>query len=679
MVIRKHPPSLTKQVRSSDMSQRKKSRVSKENASQRGVGKGCAPEAAWLAYTMPALVFVLTLFSFLPSLQNGFVNRDDIANFLDNPHYRGLGWNHLRWMFTTFYLFNYRPLTWVTFGADYLLWGMDPFGYHLTSLVLHALNALVFYFIALRLLSLSIPGPRSPFATILKIAAGFSALLFSVHPMRVQTVAWTSARNHLLSSLFFLCAVLCYLRANSDVTSPVKRLRWLAAAWIVYGLSILSQPSGVMLPLIFLLLDAYPLKRLGGGQGKWFGQAARRIWWEKIPFLFLALLAGSIGLFVKQGDAFEEFGALRRLALTLYGLASYGWRTVVPIGLSLIYEVPGNFKAWEWPFLLSASTVLTISVVLFRVRRRWPAGLACWIYYILILIPYVGALVPVLTGSFQTVTLNKLEVSSDRYSYLACLSWAVLSGAGVVYLWQLWQSRQRSVGSFFIACLPLVVIVATLMGLTWKQTRVWHDSESLWRQILKVNPTSSIAYNNIGNSLLTRGETREAVAFYRNALAIDPNYADAHFDLATAFIQIGDLTGAIDEFRAGLAFDPKNPKAHYYLGRAYATRGQLKEAITQFRESLTLAPEQGEVYYDLGTAFAMQGNLDEAADQFRRLIALQPDRAQAHLGLGRVLAAQGRLRDATEEFREAVRIEPESTEARLSLSEVLDMQNKKRP
>ena len=431
-----------------------------------------------------------------------------------------------------------------------------------------------------------------------------------------------------------------------------------------------------MLPLVLMLLDIYPLKRLGNSREKWFGPAAQRIWWEKIPFLVFALAAGLIGLFVKQGVAFEEFGTLHRLALALYGLASYGWKTVMPLGLSPIYEVRGNFNPFEWRFLLSGSAILAVSIVLLALRNRWPAGLASWIYYTLILLPYVGVLVPVLTGSGQTVTLNELEVGADRYSYLACLPWALLSGAGVVYAWRFWLSHRIGVGRNFVACAPLAVIVVTLMGLTWKQTRVWHDSESLWRQILEVNPTSSIAYNNIGNSLLTRGEIKEALGFYRTALEIDPNYADAHFDLATAFIQMGEFQAAIEEFRKGLTFDPENPKAHYYLGRAHAKRGQIEEAISQFRKSLALAPGQSVVHYDLGTAFAMQGHLDGATDHFRRAIALHPDYAQAHFSLGRVLAAQGRLQEAIEEFQQAVRFQPDFAEAHRSLSQALALQGK---
>jgi len=658
------------------MSKKKRSRIQNGSVRQQTIAESHISAAA-LPYAMPVLVFILTVLPFVPSLQNGFVNRDDVANFLDNPYYRGLGWNQLRWMFTTFYVFNYRPLTWVTFGGDYLLWGMNPFGYHLTSLLLHALNALVFYFLALRLLSLTLSAPAASADKILRVAAGFSALIFSIHPLRVQSVAWLSARNHLLSSLFFLWTILCYLRATTDATNSSQRLRWMIAAIILYGLSLLSQPSGIMLPLILWLLDVYPLKRLGHGRGKWFGQAARRIWWEKIPFLVLAFVAGLVGLFVKQGVAFEELGALHRLALALYGLASYGWKTVIPLGLSPIYEVRGNFNPWEWRFLLSGTAVLAFSIVLFAVRHRWPAGLASWIYYALILIPYVGVLVPVLTGSVQTVTLNELEVGADRYSYLACLPWAVLSGAGIVYGWRLWLSQRGGFGAFFLACTPLAAIVVVLMGLTWKQTQVWHDSESLWRQILKANPTSSIAYNNIGNSLLMRGESKEAIGFYRKALEIDPNYADAHFDLATALIQIGELQAAIEQFHAGLVFDPKNPKAHYYLGRGYAKRGQMEEAITQFRESLALAPTQSVVHYDLGTALAMEGHLDEAADHFRQAIVLDADYGEPHHSLGRILGAQGRLQEATEEFQKAVHLRPDFAEAHLSLSQALAMQGKR--
>lgn len=165
----------------------------------------------WVRLLVPVLIALITFAAFLPTLQNQFVNWDDAENFLDNPHYRGLGWTHLRWMWTT-HLGHYIPLTWMTLGLDYLLWGMNPFGYHLTSLLLHAANAVVFFFVVRRILTLALPSP-SERRHALAVAAGVAALLFAIHPLRVESVAWVTERRDVLSGLFYLLTILMYLRA----------------------------------------------------------------------------------------------------------------------------------------------------------------------------------------------------------------------------------------------------------------------------------------------------------------------------------------------------------------------------------------------------------------------------------------------------------------------------------
>src|SRR5713101_4243176 len=169
------------------------------------------PAKGWGSWLVPVLIALVTFAAFLPTLQNQFVKWDDDKNFLDNPHYRGLGWTHLRWMWTT-HLGHYIPLTWMTLGLDYLLWGINPFGYHLTSLLLHAANAVVFFFVVRRILTLALPNPsaRGP---ALAVSAGFAALVFAIHPLRVESVAWVTERRDVLSGLFYLLAILVYLRA----------------------------------------------------------------------------------------------------------------------------------------------------------------------------------------------------------------------------------------------------------------------------------------------------------------------------------------------------------------------------------------------------------------------------------------------------------------------------------
>src|SRR4029077_18998051 len=377
----------------------------------------------WLALTVAVVTFAI----FVPALRNEFVRWDDFDLLGQNPHYRGLGWSELGWMFTTFHTGHYQPLSWITFAVDYLIWGMEPLGYHLTNLVLHAANAALFYFLSLRLLSLAL-SIHYPSADLrLKTAAGFAAFFFAIHPLRVESVAWATERRDVLSGLFFLATILCYLQAMTYSNDPSHHARWRNKALIVYGLSLLSKASGVTLPVVLLVLDVYPLRRLGGGPGMWLGPLARRVWWEKVPFFLLAAGAAVIAPLAQSESGasgaladLRVHGVAARLAQSLYGLAFYLWKTILPTDLSPLYEVPRNLDpfAWPffWPFLLSGAIVVALTIGLFVLRRRWPAGLASWICYVAILAPVLG------------FVQNGAQMVADRYSYLSCLAWAILLG-----------------------------------------------------------------------------------------------------------------------------------------------------------------------------------------------------------------------------------------------------------
>src|SRR5213596_1562525 len=233
----------------------------------------------------PCADSLVTFIAFLPTLRNQFVDWDDFKNFLDNPYYRGLAWTQLRWMWTT-HLGHYIPLTWMTFGLDYLLWGMNPLGYHLTNLLLHAANAVVFFFVVRRILTLALPSP-SEHGYALAVSSGVAALVFAIHPLRVESVAWVTERRDVLSGLFYLVAILLYLRA-CERGARGRGWYWLSVA--VFGCALLSKSMVVNLPVVLLILDVYPLRRLGGALG-WWSARARRVYVEKIPFVLLAAAA----------------------------------------------------------------------------------------------------------------------------------------------------------------------------------------------------------------------------------------------------------------------------------------------------------------------------------------------------------------------------------------------------
>src|SRR6267378_1919037 len=249
----------------------------------------------WISHlAVPAVLALVSFVVFVPALEGGFLNWDDDQNFVDNPNYRGLGVSQLRWMFTTFLMGHYIPLTWMTLGLDYVVWGMNPVGYHLTNLLLHAANAVLFYFMALRLLRASVPGGYADGSWALTLGSGFATLLFAVHPLRAESVAWITERRDVLSGLFYLAAVVAYLRyCDGAVPEGSRTRKWYWASLGLFVLALLSKAMAVTLPVILLTLDVYPLRRLGGGR-PW--ATSRAVVTEKLPFFVLSLAAGVIAL-----------------------------------------------------------------------------------------------------------------------------------------------------------------------------------------------------------------------------------------------------------------------------------------------------------------------------------------------------------------------------------------------
>src|SRR5437667_8719796 len=337
----------------------------------------------WHRWLVPVLIALVTFAAFLPTLQNQFVNWDDDDNFLGNPHYRGLTWTHLRWMWTT-HLGHYIPLTWLTFGLDYVLWGMNPVGYHLTSLALHMTSSVVFYAIGVRLFAAARLAPGDGVAG--KLGAAVAASLFAVHPLRVESVAWATERRDVLCGLFFLLAVLAYLRACDTPAGEGRWRRWYWAALGLGALALLSKSMAVTLPLVLLVLDVYPLGRLGGDRGGWSGPAARWVWAEKLPFVALSAGASAMALLalehVKGIKPIAALGVGDRVAISVYSLAFYLWKMGAPLNLSPLYELPERIEPLSRPYLGAAAVVAAVSAAALLLRRRWPALAPVWVGYV---------------------------------------------------------------------------------------------------------------------------------------------------------------------------------------------------------------------------------------------------------------------------------------------------------
>src|SRR5437899_802029 len=580
----------------------------------------------WVSWLIPVLIVLVTSAAFLPALQNQFLRWDDHRNFLENPHYRGLGWTQLRWMWTT-HLGHYIPLTWMTLGLDCLLWGMNPVGYPLTSLLLHAANAVVFFFVVRRLLTRALPGP-SERGHALAVAAGVAALVFAIHPLRVESVAWATERRDVLSGLFYLLTILVYLR---DRERGERGGGWYWVSVAVFVCALLSKSMVVNLPVVLLILDVYPLRRLGGSIG-WWSAPARRVYGEKIPFVLLAAAASAIAVMaqssVHAAVSLAQLSALDRLAVAAYGLSFYLWKTIVPLNLSPLYELRPPVNPGATPFILSYGVILAISAIVLALRRRVPGLLAAWVVYVVVLLPVIG------------IVQSGPQIAADRYTYLAGLGWAILAGAGLLSCWQ------TSPAPLPIAGVAICVVVG-LGVLTWNQAQVWRDSERLWTHALALDSQSSIAENNLGVVRADQHKLAEAIEHYQRALQRRPDNADAHINLGNALAQQGQLTEAVEHYRQALKIKPDLGNAVSYLGSALARQGKLAEASEHFQQALQITPDNADVHYNLGMALARQGKPAEAGEHFREALRINPNDADAHYNWCNALAQHGKPADAS--------------------------------
>jgi tetratricopeptide (TPR) repeat protein len=599
-------------------------------------------------------VALASAFVFLPALRNGFVLWDDDRMFIENQHFRGLGWRQLQWMLTTFHIGHYMPVTWLSFGLDYLLWGMSPVGYHATNVLLHGANAALVYLVALRLLA-RVMAPTGEATAALRAGAAVAALLFGLHPLRAESVAWATERRDVLSALFYLLAVWCYLRARDgrrpeDGPEP----RWYGACLGSFILALLAKSMAVSLPVVLLVLDAYPLRRWLSRQvdgGARLGPTTRRVWLEKVPFVLLALAAGVIAWYALAASGNARMVAdvtwRGRAAMAVYGLAFYLWKTALPVGLSPLYERYGLIETLAVPVVSSALVVVLLTTLAIAWRRRWPALVAIWVSYVAILLPVLG-IVP-----------NGHQVAADRYTYLACLGWALLAGAAVVRGLE-WRGRLPfGLRAPALVTGVAVVALATLGTLSWDQTRVWRDSESLWTHALALDPRSAVAYNNLGAVRSGQRRSEEALALFQTAATLKPDYAAAHFNWGHAVADRGRLDEAIGHFQDAVRLDPRYAPPHNDWGLALVRLGRPAEAVEHFGEALRLNPDFATAESNWGLALLGQGRSAEAKARFARAIALDPGHAEAHYNLGYALAGEGRFAEAIEHFETAVRFRPD--------------------
>ena len=592
-----------------------------------------------MTWGVPALIALLTIVAFLPSLSNGFVTWDDDKNFLNNPHYRGLGPSNLGWMWTTFRLGHYVPLSWMTLGMDYVAWGMNPFGYHLTSLLLHAADAVVLWFLARNLLRLSVRGAYD--ASALDGAAACAALAFALHPLRVESVAWVTERRDVLSLLFYLLSVAAYLRF-AEHPHRGRRSYWMSV--VLFACALLSKATSMTLPAVLLILNTYPLRRVGGARG-WLGADARRVYFELLPFAVLS--SASIALSIVALEPPAQLPLPGKIAVSAYSYAFYLWKTFVPAGLSPLYQMPQSVEPLRAMFLVSYMVVAAVAALAWTMRKRHPGVTAALAAFTVIVLPMLG------------VVQNGPQIAADRYTYHAAPALALLAGAAVLV------AARRQLAMSVVGALLLVLGVRT-----WQQTRVWHDSDTLWTHALAIDPSSSIALSSRARSLLAQNRVDDAYELSARAVALVPGDAEAHNALGVALARQGKFVEAVGEYRQALALAPRySDEPHNNWGVVRAQQGDLDGAIEQYSAAIAVNPENADAQVNWGNALVRLDRPDDAIAHYAAALAIRPDHADAHLNWGVALARQSKFAEAIEHFRRALAIDPSHAEARQYLEQ----------
>lgn len=571
----------------------------------------------------------LAIIAFAPAALNRFVHLDDEMNFVQNPHFLGVGWAQFAWAWRAHLMGMYQPFGWILYSTESAVWGLNPTGYHLASIALHALNTSMFFLLAEDLLKLALPGVSRENRTF---GAAFATALFAVHPLRAEVVAWVSCQPYLPSTFFSLLAVWLYVRTGER---GARRSWLLAGCWLAMAAAMLFKPIAVTLPLILPVLDVYPLRRLGGDRGRWFGHAVRQIWIEKLPFLGLTALFAALAVIAQRwenGSAAQANLSAESVARAFYGLVFYPWKTIVPTGISALYPIPLQSSLSSPTYLACELAVIGLTAGLILLRKRWPGMLAAWLAYVVLIAPNLGF--------FRIVMM----IASNRYSYLATMPGFFLLAGGIAAIRPL---DGRFMGR---AAIGLVgsALIAGLAIETWRQCRAWRDSDSLW--------------------------ALSEAQFAADAKA-DPKSIDPRFNLAVVLLQREHTRQAIEQLRECIALDPTRANFHIMLGRIMARRGSVDEAIAAFSDGARLNPRDAESRCELGSLLAARGDLDRAAAYLQEANRLEPGHAEWQQRLGIVEYRRGSLDAASAALTEAVRLNPDMLEAREFLDRLLREQS----
>jgi tetratricopeptide (TPR) repeat protein len=548
-------------------------------------------EQRWQVPVVCLVLAAITFAVFGQTLGHEFINYDDDVYVYENPVVaRGLTLKGIIWAFTGVHANNWHPMTWLSHMLDCQLYGLHPGGHHLTNVLLHTATVIALFLVL-----------RQMTGALWRSA--FVAALFAIHPLRVESVAWVAERKDVLSGLFFMLTIGAYVRY---ARRPWSWGRY-GLVLLLFALGLMCKPMLVTLPVVLLLLDYWPLRRV---------ESAGRLVLEKLPLLALSA-ASCVATLLAQNEAIQSTGSFSlpvRFVTALLACKIYLVQMVYPAGLAVFYPFPHKgLPVWE--AALAGTLLAIISAAAFWHRRKQPWLLIGWAWYLVMLFPVVGV---IQVGG---------QAHADRYTYLPQI------GIFVAMTWLVagWRVSRVALGGLMAGILALFMVCA------WQQTAYWQNSETLWTWTLACTTDNDIAQNNLGLVLMQTGRLDAAIACFQQAFQIRPNFAEARNNLGYALLQMGKVDAAIACFQQALQIKPDFAEAHDNLGNALLRMGKVDEAIAHGQRGLQIKPDDAEACVNLGNALFRKGRVDDAIAQYQKALQIKPGLAMARKNLDAVL------------------------------------------
>ncbi len=583
----------------------------------------------WLAWLVGLVLAGAVLALYAQTFGMGFINFDDDDYVSRNAHVLGgLSVEGLGWAFTSRDAVNWHPVTWLSLQLDSQLFGTGPAGYHRTNVLLHACNAVLLFCLLLHL-----TGALWPSAAV--------AALFGLHPVHVEAVAWVTARKDVLSTFFWLLAVAAYVWYARRPAVGRYLLVMLACA-----LGLMAKQMLVTLPATLLLLDCWPLRRwpAGPAEATPYGRAsARRLILEKLPLLALAVPAALMTIWAQTEilHSLEDYTAYDRVANALLSYVGYLRMAVWPVGLAILYPLPRQVPAWKPLAALGLLAALTVAALWAGRSRRYLA--VGWLWFLVTLFPVIG------------LVQNGPQAMADRYAYVPYVGLYVAVAWGLA---DVWPRRARPA----LALLGGVALAACVV-LSWRQLRLWGDSEALWRHAVASTADNAGAHTMLAKTLLDGGRYAEAVEHFETALRLQPDNVANLTNEAVALVMLGRLDEAAARLERSLQLRPDHAPTHFNLAAVRERQGRLREALEGYATALDLDPRMTQAGVSRAAVLARLGEFAEARRQLDRLLADDPESPALHTELGRLLRQQGRLGDAVACFDRALELRPDFAEA----------------